>query len=81
MRYFQLITPISGHYPLVGEKEIYKEEKGVQTLLFKRQIIANYPNEQMEIAHDISLEDVQREKKYFKFMVYDSITSALSKIL
>ena len=69
MRYFQLITPIRSHYPLVGEKEIYKEEEGVQTLLFKRNIIANYPNEQMEIAHDISLEDVQREKNYYKVII------------
>jgi len=69
MRYFQLITPIRGHYPLVGEKEIYKEEEGVQTLLFKRNIIANYPNEQIEIAHDISLEDVQREKNYYKVII------------
>ena len=27
-------------------------------------IIANFPNETMEIAHDLSLEDVQREQSY-----------------
>ena len=64
MRYFQLINPIRNQYPLVGEKEIYVEENGVQTLILKRSIIANFPNETMEIAHDISLEDVQREQSY-----------------
>jgi hypothetical protein len=64
MRYFQLINPIRNQYPLVGEKEIYIEENGVQTLILKRNIIANFPNETMEIAHDLSLEDVQREQSY-----------------
>ncbi len=64
VRYFQLINPIRNQYPLVGEKEIYIEENGVQTLILKRNIIANFPNETMEIAHDLSLEDVQREQSY-----------------
>ena len=64
MRYFQLITPIRYKYPLVGEKEIYVEENGVQTLILKRNIIANFPNETIEISRDISLEDVQREQFY-----------------
>ena len=64
MRYFQLINPIRNQYPLVGEKEIYIEENGVQTLILKRNIIANFPNETMEIAHDLFLEDVQREQSY-----------------
>ena len=64
MRYFQLINPIKGKYPLIGEKEIYKEENNIQILILKRDIIANHPNEQMEIAHDLSLEDVQREQAY-----------------
>lgn len=64
MRYFQLINPIRNQYPLIGEKEIYLEENEVQTLILKRNIIANFPNETMEIAHDISLEDVQREQSY-----------------
>ena len=64
MRYFQLINPIRNQYPLVGEKEIYIEENGVQTLILKRDIIANFRNETMEIAHDLSLEDVQREQSY-----------------
>lgn len=61
MRYFQLINPIRNQYPLVGEKEIYVEENGVQTLILKRDIIANFPNETMEIAHDISLEEVLKD--------------------
>ena len=64
MRYFQLINPIRNQYPLVGEKEIYVEENGVQTLILKRNIIANFPNETIEISRDISLEDVQREQFY-----------------
>ena len=58
MRYFQLINPIRNQYPLVGEKEIYVEENGVQTLILKRDIIANFPNETIEKARNISLEEV-----------------------
>lgn len=63
MRYFQLINPIRNQYPLVGEKEIYVEENGVQTLILKRDIIANFPNETIEKARNISLEEVL---KYLK---------------
>ena len=64
MRYFQLINPIRNQYPLVGEKEIYVEENGVQTLILKRNIIANFPNETIEKSRGISLEEVQREQSY-----------------
>ena len=63
MRYFQLINPIRNQYPLVGEKEIYVEENGVQTLILKRDIIANFPNETIEKARNISFEEVL---KYLK---------------
>ena len=74
MRYFQLINPIKGKYPLIGEKEIYKEENNIQILILKRDIIANHPNEQMEIAHDLSLEDVQREQAYLDAKMEQEIT-------
>ena len=63
MRYFQLINPIRNQYPLVGEKEIYVEKNGVQTLILKSDIIANFPNETIEKARNISLEEVL---KYLK---------------
>ncbi len=66
MRYFQLINSVSKQqYPVVAVKELYYEDENRNQILFaKRNIIANFPNETVEIAHDLSFLDVQRELSY-----------------
>lgn len=56
MRYFQLINT-TGNYPLVGVKQIWKEQNDVQTLISKKDIIANFPGETLPIARDLSKEE------------------------
>jgi len=60
MRYFQLINP-TGNYPLVATKEIWKEKKGVQTLMFKKVVIANFEHETLPIARDLSKKEYIKE--------------------